>query len=108
MSKAKGILRGLLYKLLAFIAKLCTYYLVSRGMNIVDPNDVQVYTSLVHKGKIAPKGYVFYIAKLKLYGTLYNKNVAINRQNIPRWEEAMLIRKCQRIFANGITKRINK
>lgn len=108
MNKIKHFLRLILYRLINFIARLYSYYLVSNGMHIVDPNDVEVYTSLIHKGAIAPAGKVFYIAKLKLNGVLYHKNVAIYRKNIPPSEEKLLIRKCQRIFANGITKRLNK
>jgi hypothetical protein len=108
MRRIKHFFKILALRLFAFVAKLYAYYLASNGVHIVNPNDVEVYTSLINKGCIAPNGKVFYIARLKLNGILYHKNVAIYRKNIPASEEKMLIRKCKVIFANGITRRLNK
>jgi hypothetical protein len=99
---------GLIIKLIAFYYRLKNYILVVNGKSIVNPNDVKIETSLVWNGEIAPKGYIFYIAKLKLNGVFYSKNVSINRRNISASQESMLRWKAQRIFAEGITKRLNK
>lgn len=99
---------GIAIKIIAFYYRLSNYVKVTNGKNIVNPHDVRIDTSLVWKGKVAPDGYVFYIAKLTLNGVFYSKNISINRRNISRGEESMLCWKAQRIFAEAITERINK
>lgn len=99
---------GITIKIIAFYYRLKNYIKVVNGKNIVNPNDVRINTSLVWKGKVAPSGYVFYIAKLTLNGVFYSKNISINRRNISPEKESMLRWKAQRIFAEAITERINK
>lgn len=99
---------GIIIKLIAFYYRLKNYIRVINGKNIVNPSDVKIDTSLVWKGEVAPTGYVFYIAKLRLNGVFYSKNISINRRNISPEKESMLRWKAQRIFAETITNRINK
>lgn len=104
----KQLIIALIIKLLALYYRLKNYMLVNSGKIIVSPSDVKIDTSLIWKGEIAPNGYIFYIAKLRLNGVFYSKNVSINRRNISQIEESNLKYKAQRIFANTITERVNK
>lgn len=104
----KRLLIGLIIKLLAFYYRLVNYVKVSRGKEIISPSDVTIETSLVWRGKIAPKGRCFYIAKVKYKNRLFTQNVAINRRNVSLAQESILKYRAQRFFAETITNRINK
>lgn len=95
-------------KLLAFYYSLVNYTRVMAGKNIVNYKDVKIDISLIYKDNIAPYGFVFYIAKIKIGTKKYSKNVAIYRKNIPLDKERILKYKVQIIFANMVTKQINK
>lgn len=104
----KRFIIGLLIKLLAFYYRIVNYIKVSRGGVVISPSDVTIETSLVWRGKIAPKGRCFYIAKVNYNGRLFTQNVAINRRNVSIAEENTLKYRAQRFFAETITNRINK
>lgn len=58
-----------------------------------DINDVKVTTSLTHKGKVAPKGSVFFIAKLKdkKNNMSYTTHQLIDRRGASDIEEGQFI-----------------
>lgn len=94
-------------RLLSFYYAIVNYIRVLNGENIISYKDVQIYTSLIYKREIAPLGYVFYIAKIKVGKTLYSKNVAIYRKDLPLNKENILKQKVRIVFANMVTKQIN-
>lgn len=103
----KFIIR-LLIKIIAFYYRIGNYIDVMSGQIIVNPGDVRVDTSIVWRGEIAPPHKVFYIAKLKLHGVYYTKNVAVYRKDLSIQQELMLKWKAQRLFAESLTRQLNK
>lgn len=108
MKKIKATAIAIIIYFLTLYYKLINYIRVTRGDILISPSDVTVDTSLLWKGEIAPTGMVFYIAKYKFRGIFYSKNVEINRKNIPPIYEVVVKHRVQTIFANTITKRVNK
>lgn len=45
-------------------------------------NDVDVIETLVHKGRIARKGHVFFVAKIKSYKRVWSSVVELNRVGV--------------------------
>lgn len=103
----KKLIIALIIKFLSFYYRIINYIKITSGEVLISPSDIMVDTSLVWKGEIAPFGKVFYIAKYRMNGVFYSKNVEINRRDLPPVKEVLLKYRVQRIFANTITEIMN-
>ena len=75
------------------------------GLNL---DQIKVFPSSVWKGRIAPKGMIFFICKVKLGNTTYEKcSIPLTRTNATKQQEDKFAWDYKISFYNELNKKLN-
>ncbi len=67
-------------------------------MNQLILDQIKVKVSIIHKGKTAKPGMVFFVASLKVKGKTYDYLFNVNRSKYGPEHTPELIRQCKEVF----------
>lgn len=71
-------------------------------------NEIKVYPTSIFKGKIAPKGTIFFIAKVKVGNMTYERcSIPLNRANANKQQEDKFVWDYKINFYNELKKKLN-
>lgn len=74
----------------------------------IHPADVEVITSIIHKGRIAPKGTVYYIAKTGYAKQNWELAKLVNRTNVPQSMENQFVESFKTHFITSIENKLKE